>query len=116
MMLAAYYLARCVRRDPGGRARPPEALGAPTWKAAYASVFEALGAGRTPGQFRPACRTRALPSEPCLKTAGSGATKGLGGSPPCSRIHQEWKDRQDTELEALVLSFPDRASPGLRHR
>lgn len=84
MLLVACYFARCARRDAGVRIRPPEALGAPTWKAAYDSFFEALGDGRTLQQFRHSLHDARFNFGVQLDNAGSDVTKGPGGSPPCS--------------------------------
>ena len=112
MMLAAYYLARRARRGPGGRTRPPQALGAPTWEAACDSFFEAPGDGRTPGQFRHSLQDARFNFAALLDNArpirrNQRRRRKLDLYP---RMQRGWKDRQDTELEALLIGFRDRAS------
>ena len=114
MLLTASYLARCALRGPACRTRPPEVSGRLIWNDACDSFFEAVDGGRTPGQFRHTlqarCNVNAL-----LDNSRARRNKGTRQQPAlCARIHEEWTDREDTELELLVLTFRAGAS-GERH-
>ena len=50
-ILAALFLSRCGRKEEAGNPRPPAELETNSWAAAYASFFDALGAGRNLRSF-----------------------------------------------------------------
>lgn len=115
MLLVACYFARCARRDAGVRSRPPEALGARTWKAAYDSFFEALGDGRTLQQFRHSLYDARFNFGVLLDRGRLRRHQGTRRKPTLfERIHEEWADRGDAELEQLVLGFRAGRSPSRR--
>ena len=105
-MLVACYFPRRARRAPASRTRPPEVLGAPAWTPACASCFEALGDGRTPGHFRHSLRRTRCNFDALLDKGRARRNKGTRQKPAlCARIHQEWTDCDDAELELLALAF-----------
>ena len=117
MMFVAYYLARSARRDRRGRAKPPAALGARSWKAAYDSFFEALGDGRTPRQFRHSLQDARFNFGVLLERGWIRRRRGTRRKPDrYERLHRQWTDRDDRELERLALGIRSGAAPGRRLR
>lgn len=109
MLLAGYYLARCSERVPGGRSKPPRALRAGTWMAAYNQFFDALGGGRTPPQFRNSLKNARDTYDTLFENGRIGWIDKHGRQPTLStrflRIHELWETRPDGDLEACVLGL-----------
>ena len=109
MLLAAYYFSRCSERVPGGRSKPPSALRAGTWKAAYDQFFDALGDGRTPVQFRNSLKNARDTYDILFDNGRIGWIDRDGRQPLLStrflHIYELWETRPDDELEACVLGF-----------
>jgi len=109
MMIASYWLARCGVCHDGKAASPPAALGVSTWKTAYDSFFDAMGDGRSPTQFRNSMKNARDSFDILFDNGRIGWVDRDGQQPSLSsrflRIHEEWKDRSDTELESFVLGL-----------
>lgn len=109
MMIASYWLARCGVRQSGAAAMPPAALGVDTWKAAYDSFFDAMGDGRSPSQFRNSMKNARDSFDTLFDNGRIGWIDRQGQQPSLSasfrRIHAEWEQRSDRELEAFVLGL-----------
>lgn len=106
MVLASYYLARCGEAVSGGPSNPPSGLGVRTWKDAYDLFYESMGDGRTRSQFRNSMKN-ARDTFDILFDNGRIGWIGADGqqpglSPSFQRVHDEWEDRSDAELEALI--------------
>ncbi len=121
MLVASYYLARCGELVPGGPSGPPSRLGVASWKEAYGVFYEAMGDGRTPAQFRNSMKN-ARDTFDTLFDNGRIGWVGAGGvrpsmSPSFQRIHAEWQNRSDAELEGFVFRLltgsPDNGSEQL---
>ncbi|MFZ4808828.1 MAG: HNH endonuclease [Hyphomicrobiaceae bacterium] len=109
MMIASYYLARCGEPVENGSANPPKALEAPTWNAAYDFFYDAMGDGRTPSQFRNSMKNARDTFDTLFDNGRIGWVDRDGQQPSLSvsfrRVHDEWKDRSDKELEEFVLGL-----------
>ena len=109
MMIAAYYLSRCGEQVPGGQSKPPTALGVGTWKAAYDFFFNTLGDGRTRPQFRNSIKNARDTFDILFENGRIGWIDKDGQQPSLStgflRIHEEWKSRQDQDIEAFALGL-----------
>lgn len=109
MMIASYWLARCGVRDGERAAAPPAALGVGTWQAAYDSFFDAMGDGRTPTQFRNSMKNARDTFDILFDNGRIGWVDRDGQQPSLSRtflrVHEEWKERPDEELEKFVLAL-----------
>lgn len=109
MMIASYWLARCGVRHEGKAASPPAALGVSTWKAAYDSFFDAMGDGRSQTQFRNSLKNARDTFDILFDNGRIGWVDRNGQQPSLStsftRIHEEWRDRSDQELERFVLGL-----------
>lgn len=108
MMIASYWLARCGVRHEGKAAFPPASLDVATWKSAYDSFFDAMGDGRSLTQFRNSMKN-ARDSFDILFDNGRIGWVDRDGQPPLSpsfqRVHEEWQERSDKELESFVLGL-----------
>jgi 5-methylcytosine-specific restriction enzyme A len=117
MLIASYYLARCGAPVPGGTALPPSALNAETWKAAFDFFYDAMGDGRTPSQFRNSMKN-ARDTFDILFDNGRVGWIDRSGIPTSymsesfRRVHEEWENRTDEELERLVLGLQSGMSVG----
>ena len=111
MMIASYYLARCGENASNQPARPPAALGVVTWKAAYDAFYVAVGDGRSPSQFRNSMKNARDTFDTLFNNGRIGWIDKDGKQPSLSnsfkRIHDEWKDQPDKELETFVLDLQD---------
>jgi len=109
MMIASYWLSRCGVRQSEGPASPPAALGVGTWKAAYDCFFDAMGDGRSPTQFRNSMKNARDTFDTLFDNGRIGWIDRDGQQPSLSssfrRIHEEWIDRSDEELERFVLGL-----------
>lgn len=109
MLIASYWLARCGVPHEGKASSPPRALGVSTWKSAYDSFFEAMGDGRSPTQFRNSMKNARDTFDIQFDNGRIGWIDRNGDQPSWSssfkRIHDEWKDRADQELERFVLGL-----------
>ena len=109
MMIASYWLSRCGSRDTDGPSPPPSALCVGTWKAAYDSFYDAMGDGRTPSQFRNSMKNARDTFDILFENGRIGWVDRDGKQPSMSsgfkRVHDEWRDRSDDELERFVLSL-----------
>jgi 5-methylcytosine-specific restriction enzyme A len=109
MLIASYWLARCGVAHDGKASLPPSALGVSTWKAAYDSFFDAMGDGRSPSQFRNSMKNARDTFDIRFDNGRIGWVDRNGHQPSLSpsfeRIHDEWKDRSDQELERFVLGL-----------
>ena len=82
------HMARCARRGP---------------------------VGRTPGQFRHRLQDARFNFDALFDKGRTRRNKETRRKPTLhARIREEWTDREDTELELLMLGFPPGAS-GERH-
>lgn len=109
MMLASYWFARCGQKNPTGPSSPPIALNVSTWKAAYGVFYDAFGDGRAPQQFRNSVKNARDTFDILFDNGRIGWIDRNGQQSSLSnsfqRIHEEWMDRQDQELEAFVLGL-----------
>lgn len=109
MMIASYWLARCGVRDSERPATPPAALGVETWKAAYDSFYDAMGDGRTLSQFRNSMKNARDTFDILFDNGRIGWVDSDRQQPSLStsfkRIHDEWIERSDEELERFVLGL-----------
>jgi len=109
MMIASYWLARCGAPNKGQAASPPVALNVSSWKAAYDSFFDAMGDGRSPTQFRNSMKNARDTFDTLFDNGRIGWVDRYGQQPSLSssfqRIHEEWKERSNEELESFVLGL-----------
>ena len=109
MLIAAYYLSRCGQQIAGKGSAPPRILGVQTWKDAYEFFFDAMGDGRTPAQFCNSMKNARDTFDILFNNGRIGWIDEEGNQPSLSkrfrRIHEEWKDQQDQELEEFVLTL-----------
>lgn len=109
MLIASYWLARCGVRDGNKAASPPAALLVDTWKSAYDCFFDAMGDGRTPQQFRNSMKNARDTFDTLFDNGRIGWIDRDGQQPSLSagfrRIHEEWKDHPDGELEEFVVAL-----------
>ncbi|PWE48709.1 hypothetical protein DEM26_16545 [Thioclava sp. NG1] len=109
MMIASYWLARCGVRNEGKAASPPASLGVNTWKEAYDSFFDAMGDGRAHIRFRNSMKNARDTFDTLFDNGRVGWVDRNGQQPSLStsfkRIHEEWKDRSDQELERFILGL-----------
>lgn len=109
MMVASYWLSRCGDVTRPGPARPPSILGVRSWKQAYDLFFELMADGRGGDQFRNSMKNTRDTFDVLHDNGRVGWVDKIdhGGSLSQSflRIHEEWKDRPDEELTALVMSL-----------
>lgn len=107
MMIASYYLSRCGERLGTAPSAPPAALGVKSWAAAYTLFFDAMGDGRTPSQFRNSLKNARDTFDTIFDNGRIGWVDRDGRQPSLSpsfrRIHDEWKERSDAELESFIL-------------
>ena len=96
MLLAGYYLCRCTVQT-----HPPAALNVETWKEAYNLFFDTMGDGRTPERFRNSLKNTRDTFDVFFDNGRTGWVDDV--SPGFQRVHDEWIDRTDRELEQLVL-------------
>jgi 5-methylcytosine-specific restriction protein A len=109
MIITSYWLSRCGQKVEAGPSDPPISLDVRTWKAAYDIFYDAFGDGRTPQQFRNSIKNARDTFDILFDNGRIGWTDRNGqqssGSNSFQRVHEEWKDRQDQELEAFVLGL-----------
>ena len=109
MMIASYWLSRCGERNIDGPSSPPAALGVSTWKSAYDSFYDAMGDGRTPSQFRNSMKNARDTFDTLFDNGRIGWIDSDGQQPSMSnsfkRVHEEWRERSDQELERFVLGL-----------
>ena len=109
MLIVAYYLSRCGQRVAGKKSAPPSTLGVKTWKDAYELFFDALGDGRTPAQFHNSIKNARDTFDILFKNGRIGWVDKKGEQPTLSarfrRVHREWKNRKDRELEEFVIGL-----------
>lgn len=109
MLIASYWLSRCGERNPDGPSPPPTALGVGTWKAAYDSFYDAVGDSRTPSQFRNSMKNARDTFDTLFGNGRIGWVDRDGQQPSMSstfkRVHEEWRERSDEELEKFVLDI-----------
>lgn len=109
MILASYYLARCGEAVSGGPSNPPMALGVQTWREAYNLFYESMGDGRTRSQFRNSMKAVRDTFDILFDNGrvgwkdAEGRQPGVG--PSYLPVHEEWKDRTDGELAAVIVSL-----------
>lgn len=121
MMIASYWLARCGDKAGRDAAAPPKSLNVESWKAAYDTFFDAMGDGRTPQQFRNSMKNARDTFDTLFDNGRIGWIDRDGKQSPLSnsflRVHDEWKDRSDDELETFVLGLqrglPEASDPEL---
>jgi len=81
-------------------------LAAPTRNAACGRLFEVLGDVRTPGRLRRRLQDARFRFDAPLDKGRTRRNKGTRAKPALyGRIHEEWTDREDTELALLVPAF-----------
>lgn len=109
MMIVSYWLARCGVRKGDSAALPPACLGVRTWKAAYERFFYSMGDGRSPAQFRNSLKNARDTFDILFENGRIGWVDRAGQHPSLSssflRVHEEWKERSDVELETFVLAL-----------
>lgn len=110
MIVAAYYLSRCGVQTEGKATKPPPALAVEKWHEAYAIFFEKLGDGRTPSQFRNSLKNARDAFDIVFNNGRIGWVDKDGTQPDTlggsfQRVHDEWEQRSDVELEKFVLEL-----------
>lgn len=109
MVIASYYLSRCGVQKTDGPTDPPSALGVSTWKEAYDFFYDGMGDGRTPSQFRNSMKNVRDTFDTVFANGRigwidqDGKQSSLSGS--AERVHEEWIDHPDNELEEFVFSL-----------
>ena len=109
MLVVGYWMARCGERVLDGPTKPPVALGAPTWKAAYNLFYDELSDGRTRSQFQNSLKNTRDSFDTLFDNGRIGWINRGGKLQPLSdnlsNVHEEWKDRSDHEIEAFALAL-----------
>jgi hypothetical protein len=109
MVLASYYLSRCGDVVDEKASGPPKKLGVKSWKDAYELFFDAMGDGREQTQFRNSLKNARDTFDVLFDNGRIGWVNAEGRQPDLSprfmRIHDEWANRPDFELEAFVLKL-----------
>ena len=108
LLVAACYLARCARRGPDGRCRPPPDLGAATWQQAYDRFHRALDRDCPPHRFRRRMQAARVAFRVLLAAArccGGASASGF------LLVLQRWQGRPDGQLERHALAFLDEPLP-----
>lgn len=116
MLIVAYYLSRCGQRVTEKRSAPPAKLGVKTWLEAYDLFFDALGDGRTRNQYHNSINGVRAAFNVLFENGQTGKIGAKGKKPSLSarllRVHDEWKDRQDRDLEEIVFAIHENAPSG----
>lgn len=109
MIVAAYYLSRCGDKTTGRKAAPPTALAVSSWKEAYGVFFDSMGDGRELGQFRNSLKNARDVFDVLFPNGRVGWKDARGHQPEFAgsflRVHEQWQDRSDEELESFVLGL-----------
>ena len=109
-ILAALFLSRCSRKVDAGNPLPPAKLKTKSWEAAYASFFEALGAGRNLRSFHNSLRATRDQFDSHVDSGRLGWWVGDKPKPlpeRDARVLEEWVTRTDSELWEAVRPFVD---------
>lgn len=109
MMAASYYLARCGIRASDENTKPPAALKAPTWAAAYDVFYRSMGDGRERSQFRNSMKNARDSFDILFDNGRIGWVDRRGRRPSLSgrlqKVHEKWGGRKDEDLESFVLDL-----------
>lgn len=109
-ILAALFLSRCGRKIGMGNPLPPAELETNSWAAAYASFFDALGAGRSLRSFHNSLKATRDQFDSHVDSGRRGWWIGDQPKPlpeRDARVLEEWGARTNSELWAAVRHFVD---------
>ena len=109
MLLAAYYLSRCGVAEHAKASKPPAELNVTSWKECYDLFFDSMGDGREQRQFQNSMKNARDTFDVLFDNGRIGWVDVDGHQPELPlrfhRIHQEWVNRPDAELEGFVLKL-----------
>ncbi len=112
MLMVGYYLSRCGQSRSEKSAGPPAGLRVTSWKAAYDFFYEALGDGRAPLRCRHSLKHVRDTFDILFENGRVGWNDKYGQqrirSKRFRKVHKEWQDRSEKELEKCVLVLRER--------